>query len=125
MYAMIIGPVALSALPPPEAVTATGGGRAITERTAIDSRIITTRPAPPSARRITIQAPGGYGITAADALAIAAIGDAPFTLTLAGYDPAGSWSGCVFEEPPRLEPLPGAPGWRSYSLTIYAPQGAS
>ncbi|WP_272977108.1 hypothetical protein [Deinococcus geothermalis] len=121
MYSLIIGGVALDYLPPPDAVQIEGGGRAVSERTTLDGKIIATRPPLPASRRLTITAPQGFAISAADAAAIQAIGDQPFTVILRGYDPEGTFSGCVFVEPPRFPPT-SDPRFRGYAMTIYIPQ---
>ena len=123
IYSMTIGGVALQHLPASEGVTGEGGGRAITERTTVEGRIIALRSPLPAARRIRVTAPQGYAISEADAQAIRALGDVPFTLSLTGYEPAGTFGGCVFEEPPRFPYL--APGLVGYDLSVYVPQGAA
>lgn len=121
MLSIVIGGINLLYLPPTEAVTSTGGGRALTERTTLTGQVIATRAPLPASRRLTVTAPQGFAISAADAEAIRALGDAPFTVTLTGYEPSGTFSGCVFEEPPRFPPT-SHPDYRGYALQIYIPQ---
>lgn len=121
MYSLTIGGVTLRYLPPPDAVSAEGGARAINERVALDGRVIATRPPLPASRRLVINAPDGFVISAADAEAIRALGDGPFSVTLSGYEPSGTFGGCVFEEPPRFPPT-SDPLYRRYAMTIYIPQ---
>lgn len=124
MYSMNIGGVELSVLPPPSGVTVSGGGRAVSERPTIEGRIVATRSPAPGSKRITVSTPDRHVITAADATAIAALGDGPFSFTLTGYDGAGSYGGCVFEEPPQF-PGVGHPAYRGCNFTVYVPQGGN
>ncbi|WP_104990858.1 hypothetical protein [Deinococcus sp. NW-56] len=121
MYRMKIGGVDLRYLPAVDGVSLEGGGRPVAERVALDGRIIATRPPLPTSRRLTITAPEGFVISAQDAEAIRALGDGPFDVTLAGYEPSGTFTGCTFEEPPRFPPT-SDPRYRSYAMTIYIPQ---
>ena len=122
MLSIQIDGINLQFLPPTEAVSGSGGGRPITERTAITGEIIPLRNPLPTSRRLTITAPAGFAISAADAAAIRALGDGPFSVTLSGYDPSGTFSGCVFEQPPRFPPT-FDPRFVGYDLTLYIPQG--
>lgn len=122
MFSMKIGSIDLQFLPAAEGVTGEGGGRPITERTTVEGRVVALRPPLPAARRIRVTAPQGYAISESDAQAIRALGDGPFTLALTGYEPSGTFGGCVFEEPPRFPRL--APGLVGYDLAVYVPQGA-
>lgn len=122
IYSMTIGGVALQYLPAADGVTGEGGGRAITERTTIEGRVVALRAPLPASRRIRIVAPDGYAISEADAQSIRALGGGPFTLSLTGYEPSGTFGGCVFDEPPRFPRR--APGLVGYDLSIYIPQGA-
>ncbi|WP_245745159.1 hypothetical protein [Deinococcus reticulitermitis] len=122
MLRLIIGGVDLAFLPPPEAVSVDGGGRPVSERVTLDGRIVATRSPLPASRRLTVIAPEGFAISAADAEAIRALGDGPFSVTLIGYEPGGTFGGCTFEAPPRF-PLTRDPRYRGYELAIYLPQG--
>lgn len=123
MYRMSIGGVELHFLPAAEGVSVEGGARPVTERVTLDGRVIATRAELPTSRRLTISAPEGYVISAADADALRALeaGGEPFSVTLAGYEPAGTFTGCVFDAPPRF-PSTSDPRFRGYDLSIYIPQ---
>lgn len=122
MYRMNIGGIELSLLPPPSGVSVSGGGRPVTERPTIEGRMVTTRPGLPGSKRITVSTPDQHVITAADAAAIASLGDGPFAFALEGYDGAGSYAGCVFEEAPQF-PAVGHHAYRGCNFTVYVPQG--
>lgn len=122
MYELIIGGVSLRWVPPPDAVTTSGGGRPVNERKTIEGRIVATRSPLPESRRVQVSAPQGYVITAADAAAIRALGSGPFPVTFGpGYEAAGSYS-AYFEEPPRFRAIPNHPEYVSYEFTLYIPQ---
>lgn len=122
LYELIIGGVSLRWVPPPDAVTTSGGGRPVNERKTIEGRIIATRSPLPESRRVQVSAPQGYVITAADAAAIQALGSGPFPVTFGpGYEAAGSYS-AYFEEPPRFPPTR-HPEYVGYDFTLYIPQG--
>lgn len=123
MYSMNIGGVELSLLPPAAGVTVSGGGRPVNERPTIEGRIVATRNPLSGSKKITVTTTDNYAISAADAAAIAALGDGPFTFSLTGYDGAGSYGGCVFEEPPSFPPVAGHPAYRRCNFTVYILQG--
>lgn len=121
MFQMIVDTVVLRVIPT-AAVTYEGGDRALSERTALDGRVIATRPLRASPLRITISAPGGFAISDAQAGALQSLFEsgASFDLTLTGYEPAGTYHNVTFAERPRF-PFVSA-GWRGYQFTLYVPQ---
>lgn len=121
MYSMTIGGVSLTFLPAVDGVTGSGGGRPITERTTIEGRIVATRAPLPASRRIRVTAPENHVISRTDAEAIRALAASVFTVTLTGYEPSGTFGGCVFEEPPRFPPSR-HPDYVHYDFEIYVPQ---
>ena len=123
MFSITIGGVPLRFLPAKSGVSGSGGGRPVNERKTITGEIVATRSPLPESRRLIISAPEGYAITRADAEAIRALGTGPFDVTLTGYEPSGSFGGCVFEELPRFPPITAE--LVGYDMTIYIPQGAS
>lgn len=118
---MSIGDIDLDLLPPREAVTFSGGGRPITERTALDGSTIIQRGRPVS-RRLTVTAPQGFAIRTehADAIYALARAGAIFTLTLKGYVLNGVYRGCMFVDLPSFPPT-ADPRFKSYSFTLYIP----
>lgn len=117
-----IADIDLDLLPPREAVTVSGGGRPITERTALDGSTILQRGQPVS-RRLTVSAPQGFAIRAEHAAAISALARAGgfFTLTLRGYVLSGVYAGCLFVELPSFPPT-ADPRFTGYNFTLYLPQ---
>lgn len=118
-----LGEIDLNPLPPLEAVSVTGGGRSVTERSALDGTLIVQRARKPSSRRLAVQGPDNYALLAdqAEQIRVLAGAGTRFTLSLRGYELAGDFSGCFFEDPPSFPPFRDA-HYRRFSFTIYIPQ---
>lgn len=118
-----IGNIDLNPLPPLEAVTVSGGGRAATERLALDGTVIVQRTAKPASRRLAVQGPDNYALLTeqTEQIRVLASGGARFTLSLRGYELEGDFTGCFFEDAPRFPRFRDA-RYRRFSFTIYIPQ---
>lgn len=118
-----LGTIDLNPLPPLEAVTVSGGGRAVNERLSLDGTVVVQRAAKPASRRLAVQGPDNYALLAEQTEQIQALANAGtrFTLVLRGYELSGDFTGCFFEEAPRFPPFRDAL-YKQFSFTIYIPQ---
>lgn len=119
---LALGDIDLDLLPPREAVSFSGGGYPITERTALDGGTIVQRQRYSVSRRLTVAAPEGFAIRAehADAIYDLARWGTIFTLTIRGYVLNGVYRGCMFEGLPSFPPT-SDPRFKSYDFTVYIP----
>lgn len=122
MYQITIGTLTLTSLPPTEGVSYEGGEREITERTALDGRVIATRPLRATPIRINVSSPQNYAVSDAEASALQALHNSgeTFSVSIAGYEPEGEFTNVSFVGRPRFPRI--APGWRGYQFTLYVPQ---